>query len=81
MGPTPVLAVLGIKLGSLAQVARLPDEKLHALKELLHSWLPRKWCFRRELESLTGHLHHAAKVVWSGRTFLRRMIDLLSCFR
>ena len=80
-GPTPVLAVLSIELDSLARVARLSDEKLQVLKELLHSWLPRKWCFRRELESLTGHLHHAAKVVWPGRTFLRRMIDLLSCFR
>ena len=40
-----------------------------------------KWCFRWELESLIGHLHHAAKVVWPGRTFLRRMIDLLCCFR
>ena len=39
------------------------------------------WCNRRELESLIGHLHHAAKVVWPGRTFLRRMIDLLCCFR
>ena len=81
MGPTPVLAVLGIELDSLAQVARLPDEKLQALKELIYSWLPRKWCCRRELESLIGHLHHAAKVVRPGRTFLRRMIDLLSCFR
>ena len=81
VGPTPVLAFLGIELDSLAQVARLPDEKLQALKELIHSWLPRKWCFRRELESLIGHLHHAAKVVWPGRTFLRHMIDLLSSFR
>ena len=42
MGPTPVLAVLGIELDYLAQVARLPDEKLQALKELIHSRLPRK---------------------------------------
>ena len=27
------------------------------------------------------NLHHAAKVVWPGRTFFRRMVDLLSCFR
>ena len=32
------------------------------------------------MEYLIGHLHHAAKVVWPGRTFLRRMIDLLHCF-
>ena len=62
-------------------MARLPAETLHALRELIASWLARSWCNRRELESLIGHLHHAAKVVWPGRTFLRRMIDLLGCFR
>ena len=66
VGPTPVLAVLGIELDSLAQVARLPDEKLQALKELIPSWLPRTWCFRSELESLIGHLHYEGKVVWPG---------------
>ena len=80
VGHTPLLAVQGIELDSLTQVAHLPDEKLQSLKELIHSWLPRKGCFRRTLESLIGHLHHAAKVVWPGRTSLHRMIDLLSCF-
>ena len=28
----------------------------------------------------TGKWHHAAKVVWPGRTFLCRMVDLLCCF-
>ena len=55
-------------------------EKLCALQELIQSWCDRRWCTRRQLESLIGHLHHAAKVVWPGRTFLRRMIDLLHCF-
>ena len=76
-GPTTVLVVLGIELDSVNQVARLPADKLVALQGLIRSWLPRKHCNRRELESLIGHLHHAAKVVWPGRTFLRRMIDLL----
>ena len=51
------------------------------MKELIQSWRPRKWYFRHELKSLIGHFHHAAKMVWPGRTFFRRMIDLLSCFR
>ena len=54
---------------------------VQALKELIHSWLPRNWSFRRELESRIGHFHHAAKVVWPGRTFRRHMIDLITCFR
>jgi len=81
VGPSSVLTVLGIELDSDLQMARLPEDKLQALQGLVHSWLPRKWCFRQELESLIGHLHHAAKVVWPGRTFFRRMIDLLCCFR
>lgn len=43
--------------------------------------MPCCWCRKRKLESLVGHLHHAAKVVWLGRAFLRRLIDLLCCFR
>ena len=81
IGPHTRLVVLGIELDSIEQSARLPAEKLAKLQELIHSWRSRRWCTRRQLESLIGHLHHAAKVVWPGRTFLRRMIDLLCCFR
>ena len=80
IGPSSHLLVLGIELDSVAQVTRLPEDKLHALQELIHSWRNRCWCTRHQLESLIGHLHHAAKVVWPGRTFLRHMIDLLRCF-
>ena len=81
IGPSTRLVVLGVELDSLQQSARLPADKLAALRELIQSWRAKQWCTRRQLESLIGHLHHAAKVVWPGRTFLRRMIDLLCCFR
>ena len=81
VSPAPVLTILGIELDSVNQVARLPAEELEALRELIASWLAWMWCNRQKLESLIGHLHHAAKVAWPGRTFLRRMIDLLCCFR
>ena len=81
IGPVTCLVVLGIELDSIEQSARLPAEKLATLQELIQSWRSRRWCTRRQLESLIGHLHHAAKVVWPGRTFLRHMIDLLCCFR
>ena len=35
MGPSPVMTVLGIELDSLAQVARLPDDKLLALQNMV----------------------------------------------
>lgn len=52
MAPSPVMTVLGIELDSVEQVARLPDNKLLAIQDMVHSWLPQKWSF-------IGHLHHA----------------------
>ena len=75
------LTGLGIELDSVNQVACLPEDKLLALRELIHSWMPHCWCRERELESLIGRLLHAAKVVWPGRAFLHWFIDLLCCFR
>ena len=71
--------VLGIELDSVAQVARLPTDKLLVLQELIQSWYMYgcHWCSRHQMESLNDHLHHAAIVVWPGRTFLCRMLDLL----
>ena len=80
-GPSTVLVFLGIELDSVNQTARLPRYKLDRLLALLQSWRPKRSCTRRELESLIGSLHHACRVVQPGRTFLRRMIDLLCCFR
>lgn len=80
-GPAVKLVILGIEMDSENQTARLPADKLDALQALITSWIPRRWCNRYQLESLIGHLHHAAKVVWPGRSFIRRMIDLLNCFR
>lgn len=62
-GPSTVLSFLGIELDTLLLVARLPAEKVSALQDLLQSWSNKRVCRRRELESLLGHLHHAAKVV------------------
>ena len=81
IGPVTRLVVLGIELDSFEQSAHLPAEKLANLQELIQSWRSRRWCTRHQLESLIGDLHHTAKVVWPGRSFLRRMIDLLCCFR
>ena len=45
---------------------------------MITEWLDRRSCTRRELESLVGSLGHASRVVQPGKTFLRRMFELLS---
>ena len=77
----PCMVTLGIELDSVNQLARLPNDKLTSLLNLLHRWSSYRWCTKRQLQSLIGHLHHAAKVVWPGRAFICRMINLLHNFR
>ena len=76
-GPTTCLVFLGIEVDTVAGRLRLPREKLIRLQQDVDRWLGRKTCQRRELESLVGTLQHAAKVISPGRSFVRRMIELL----
>ena len=62
----------------MALELRLPGEKLEKLRQLIVDWQGRKSCKKRDLESLTGHLCHACKVVHPGRRFLQGMFDLLA---
>ena len=70
------LTFLGIEIDTVAEEVRLPVRKVAELHELLGGWLNRKRCTKRELLSITGKLQHAATVVRSGRTFVRRLFDL-----
>ena len=76
-GPTTCLTFLGIEVDTAEAELRLPGDKLQRLSTLLQQWADRKTCSRRELESLVGLLNHACKVIRVGRSFLRRMLDLL----
>lgn len=76
-GPTTCLSVLGIVIDTVAGELRLPADKLECLRALLQHWGSRTSCSHKELESLIGLLNHTCKVVRSGRSFLRRMLDLL----
>ena len=80
-GPSTCLSIQGIELDTIRLQARLPTDKRERIVTLLKSWSGKRFCRRRELESLIGHLHHACKIAPQGRTFLRRMITLLCTFR
>lgn len=76
-GPSTCVPFLGILIDTVACELRLPTEKIQRLRVLIHSWCHKKACTRKELESLLGHLSHAASVVRAGRTFLRQLFGLL----
>ena len=54
---------------------RLPADKLARLQLLINQWGAKTVCTKRDLLSLLGHLQHACKVVPTGRSFLRHMIN------
>ena len=76
-GPCTVLTFLGIEIDTVQMTLSLPAKKLDRIQEELQLWSSRRTCRRRELESLIGLLHHAARVVKPGRSFLHRLITLL----
>ena len=79
-GPTTALVFLGFELDTEAMIVRLPDSKLRRTLALVREWSGKRACRKRELESLLGHLQHAATVIRPGRTFVRRLIELLLAF-
>lgn len=77
-GPSTCLPFLGIEIDSISQELRLPADKLMRLRSLLGEWEGKTRCTKQELQSLAGHLQHAASVVRAGRSFIRRLYDLQS---
>ena len=76
-GPATCHTFSGIEVNMVAFELRLPEEKLAHLRAQLEAWGDRKACLQKELESLVGLLNHTCRGIRSGRSFLRRMIDLL----
>ena len=80
-GPAAVMVFLGFELDTMSMVVRLPQVKLSRIARLVEEWSGRKVCKKRDLESLVGHLQHASMVVRPGRTFVRRLIELLAAVK
>ena len=56
----------------------LPESKLCELPELLSDALLKRSITKRDLQRLVGKLNFAVRVVFGGRTFLRRIIDVIN---
>ena len=80
-GYSTCFTILGIELDSVTLQAQLSENKGVRIISLLEAWSSKQVCKWKELESPIGQLHHACKIAPQGRTFLRRMIDLLCAFR
>ena len=76
--PTQELVFLGVLFNTVALTLSLPAQKLAELKGVIASYGNRKRASKRQLQQLAGRLNWACKVVFGGRTFLRRVLDLMN---
>ena len=77
-GPATTITLLGITIDTTLQQLRFPPDKLQEMTLLIKSWLRKHKTTKWDLRSLIGKLSYAAKVVPSGRLFLRQLIELSS---
>jgi len=75
--PATVMTFLGVEIDTVALEVRIPQDKVLELRTILPSWLRRKKCSRRELQSLIGKLAFICKCVAPGRLFFSRMLNCL----
>lgn len=81
VGPCQRLTFLGIEIDTVRRQLTLPDRKLCELRILLSDTLAKRSITKRDLQSLLGKLNFAARVVFGGRTYLRRIIDTVNRLR
>ena len=78
VGPVQSIVWLGLTLDSISMSISMPNDKVSELKNLLQDFLVKKKAKKRELQRLGGKLAFASTVVKAGRTFSRRVIDLVN---
>ena len=75
--PSQKMTFLGVDINSVKECLSLPMDKLNKLKTELNCWKLKCKATKKDLQRLIGKLNWAARVVRGGRTFLRRLIDLM----
>lgn len=78
IGPTQQLVFLGVELDTLKCEMALPQAKLDDLHQVVTAFLSRRRANKKQLQSLAGKLNWACRVVYGGRTFLRRILDFMN---
>ena len=76
--PSTCVRYLGILIDSENMTISLPQDKLQKLKMELEYFDNRTRAAKHQIQRLCGIIAHCAKVVRGGRTFSRRIINLLS---
>ena len=75
--PSPVVRFLGFLLDAQQMTVSVPPDKMSEAILLINQALSSVWLPVKMWRRLTGKLNHIAKAIYGGRTFLRRIWDLV----
>ena len=76
-GPATKITFLGIVIDSVSFTLELPKGKLDEFYVMLTQFASRKRASLRQLQQLAGRLNWACQVVKGGRSYLRRILDII----
>ena len=76
--PTRKLTFLGVELDTVTCTMTLPQEKRRECQALVSSFMHKRRATTNQLQRLAGKLNWACRVVYGGRTFLRRVLDTMN---
>jgi hypothetical protein len=75
--PSQEIVFLGVEINSVTRRLALPDAKFVELQELVLKWSHKTRTSKIDLQRFLGKLNWACRVIRGGRTFVRRLQDLL----
>jgi hypothetical protein len=75
--PATRIEFLGLIIDSNLMQVELPSDKLIRYRAILLKWRTKIFCTIKELQSLVGKLVFASYAIQHGRSFYRRLLDLL----
>ncbi len=75
-GPGGILTFLGISLNARDMIASVPQDKLLKYSAQIDELLNSEFTTQGEIKSLIGKLNWCTSILISGRSFIRRFIDL-----
>ena len=75
--PSTKVTCLGVDIDTEKFTISIPSDKVSEIIQTCHNWSSKKFCTKRDLQSLLGKLLYITKCVKSSRFFLNRMLEVL----
>ena len=75
--PSTSAVCLGVKIDTEKGTISIPESKMRQICDTVSEWKNKKYCTKRQLQSLLGHLLYIHKCVRPARYFLNRMLHIL----